>query len=211
LQNKLPAQSSLLPVSGTGQGRGRNGGPKTAAGKAAVARNPIKHGIMSPHPGIIESMETIEDWERHLDGIVANLAPEGALEQELAERLASLTWRLRRVTRYETAVINHQVFATRQDLLAADSYLLPAGAIVRDPEPLRIAAHKEKRVIPDDRDIDKIIRYETHLHRQVLQTMHEIEALQARRRGEPTHLARLDISSPPAGYVAAARGPALLR
>jgi hypothetical protein len=43
------------------------------------------------------------------------------------------------------------------------------------------------------------MRYETHLHRQWVQTLHELEALQQRRKGLPTHLARLDISASPAG------------
>lgn len=186
-------------------------GPRTPAGKAVASRNAISHGIMSPHPGIIEGLETEEEWDRHMDGITAGLAPEGALEEELAERIASLLWRLRRVTRFETAVINHHVAATRRDLLTADSYLASNPADVPGPEPLRVAAYKEARVIPLDADVDKIMRYETHIHRQALQTLHELEALQARRRGEQTHLARLDISSPPAGYTFARRADALLR
>ena len=186
-------------------------GPRTPAGKAIASRNAISHGIMSPHPGIIEGLESEDEWDRHIDGIVANLAPEGALEEQLAQRIATLLWRLRRVTRYETAVINHHVATTRQDLHAADAYLAPNGKDVPDPAPLRVAAYKEARVIPLDADVDKIMRYETHIHRQAVQTMHELEALQARRRGEQTHLARLDISSPPAGYTFARRADGLLR
>jgi len=42
------------------------------------------------------------------------------------------------------------------------------------------------------------MRYKAAEHRQLLQTMHEFEALQARRKGEHPPLARLDISGPPA-------------
>ena len=42
------------------------------------------------------------------------------------------------------------------------------------------------------------MRFESHLHRQCLQTLHEIEALQSRRLGKPVTLTRLDISAPPA-------------
>jgi hypothetical protein len=37
------------------------------------------------------------------------------------------------------------------------------------------------------------------LHRQYIQTLHELEAMQARRRGERTPLARLDITGAPGG------------
>ena len=176
----------------------RRGGPKTDKGRAIASRNALKHGIMSPHPVIIEGIETAAGWQRFRDGILENLAPEGALEEDLAESVALLRWRLKRVTRYETAILNHQVIQTEGDLIIADSYL-SRGAEVPDPDPLRLAAHQQTRVIPDSASLDKIMRYEAHLHRQCLQTLHEIEALQARRRGEHPHLARLDISSPPAG------------
>jgi hypothetical protein len=41
--------------------------------------------------------------------------------------------------------------------------------------------------------LERIPRYEAHLHRQLMQTMHELEALQARRRGEVTPLGRVDV------------------
>ena len=87
-------------------GRGRTG-PKTEKGRAIASRNALKHGITSSDP-VIAGMERQSDWRRHLDGIVASLAPEGELERALAERVALLLWRLRRVARYELAVINSQ-------------------------------------------------------------------------------------------------------
>jgi len=42
--------------------------------------------------------------------------------------------------------------------------------------------------------LDKVTRYEAHLHRQLVQTMHELEAMQDRRRGHAAPLARLDVS-----------------
>ncbi len=45
--------------------------------------------------------------------------------------------------------------------------------------------------------LETIRRHEAHVHKQWIQTLHEREALQARRRGEQTHLARLDINTPP--------------
>lgn len=174
--------------------RGKNGGPKTKNGKAVASRNAIKHGLRSPHPVIIEDKETEADWDRHRRRILDDLAPEGALEEAFAERIALLFWRLKRVTRYETAVINIQVHSTENDLITADTYAA-RGAEISDPDPHRVAVYQEKRVIPNADELEKIRRYEAHLHRQLMQTLHELEALQARRRGESTPLARLDVSS----------------
>jgi hypothetical protein len=52
-------------------------------------------------------------------------------------------------------------------------------------------------LIPNDWHMRTIMRYEAHLHRQYIQTLHELKAIQARREGNPTPLARLNITAPP--------------
>jgi hypothetical protein len=42
--------------------------------------------------------------------------------------------------------------------------------------------------------IEHVQRYEAHLHRMFLKDLHELEALQTRRRGDPTPLARVEIN-----------------
>ncbi|HVG36503.1 MAG TPA: hypothetical protein VNA10_02100 [Thermoplasmata archaeon] len=44
-----------------------------------------------------------------------------------------------------------------------------------------------------------IMRYEAHLHRLYIQTLHELEAVQTRRKGGTSPLARIDITGPPGG------------
>jgi hypothetical protein len=82
-----------------------NGGPTTPSGKAVVRWNATRHGISSPQP-VVPSLEKQEDWEEHRNGILENLSPVGHLEVTLAERVALLSWRLHRVTRYETEAIS---------------------------------------------------------------------------------------------------------
>jgi len=170
-------------------------GPKTNAGKKAVSRNALKHAIFSPHPVIIEGLETIEDWEKFESEIVESWATEGRYEQELAERIAFLLWRLRRCRHHETAVLNHQVQRTGEDLSTGDAYLAGRDAEVPDPDPDRVAAFQQLRIIPGELSIDRIMRYETHVHRLLVSTIHELEARQAARRGERVTLGRFDFNS----------------
>ncbi|MCI0705201.1 MAG: hypothetical protein L0241_29425 [Planctomycetia bacterium] len=90
-------------------------GPTTPNGKAVAKMNAVTHGLRSLSPVLPD--ERPKDWNDHRKGIVAALAPVGTLEAELAERVALLTWRLRRVVRYETAVtsagIDHAVARVR--------------------------------------------------------------------------------------------------
>ena len=81
----------------------RSTGPRTRGGKAAVAANGIRHGMRfrSDVPAI-PSWESVDEWVAHRDAIGASLAPVGALETALADRVAGILWRLGRVVRYET-------------------------------------------------------------------------------------------------------------
>jgi hypothetical protein len=72
-------------------------GPKTPEGRLAVRLNASTHGILNPQP-IVNAYEKPEDWEGHRAAIVDSLAPEGGMEQLLAERVALMSWRLNRVT-----------------------------------------------------------------------------------------------------------------
>jgi len=138
-------------------------GPKTEAGKARVGLNALTHGISSAK--LVVSGESTTEWEMHRQGIVDALVPAGPVELALAERVATAFWRLRRVAAYEAAAI-----AERQHLATASARLLP--------HPL---------------DIDKIIRFEAHLNRQLYQALHQLEAMRAERRGQSTPLLRVDV------------------
>jgi hypothetical protein len=80
------------------------GGPATQNGKAVVRWNATRHGISSPAP-VVPGLERTEDWQAHSDGVLESLQPEGHLETVLAQRVALVSWRLHRVTRYETGAI----------------------------------------------------------------------------------------------------------
>ena len=78
-------------------------GPKTSAGKVIAKMNALSHGLRASSPTV--PGEDVETWEQFRDGLVSDLAPVGFLETELADRVALLSWRLRRVICYEAGVI----------------------------------------------------------------------------------------------------------
>src|SRR5829696_8617331 len=93
-----------LPAEQSNGAEGPSGGPKTEEGKEVARWNATRHGIRSPAP-VVPGVEKAEDWEEYRDGILESLSPEGHLELVLAERVALLSWRLNRVTRFETSTI----------------------------------------------------------------------------------------------------------
>jgi vacuolar-type H+-ATPase subunit H len=287
------------------------GGPATEEGKEVVKWNATRHGIRSPAP-VVPGVEKTEEWEQHRDGILESLSPEGHLELVLAERVALLSWRLHRVTRYETEniALSHEkleddlaerrrfgsylvgpthpedVRGALQDALRAQRLIkrfpkLPddkglsgpdaasildlvwgqvdeeveaeevqmpeeipewasleeymaewdgwtvslvrecisaiASAAKEDQEELietaterarldiistksaaeeveqDLARMSRERLLPDEKTLEKVARYEAHLSRLFHKALHELEALQVRRAGGAAPLARLDV------------------
>jgi hypothetical protein len=98
------------------------GGPNTQEGKEVVRWNATRHGISSPKP-VVPGLEKQEDWESHRDGIMEYLSPVGHLEVTLAERVSLLSWRLHRVTRYETGAIATSQETIEDDIHDRDRFL----------------------------------------------------------------------------------------
>ncbi len=171
--------------------------PSEDARRARKRHNALLHGITSNSP-VIPGMETEADWKRHRDGIIASIEPVGGLEEYLAQRVASLFWRLNRVVRYEVAVTMHAIEGTAEAAAVSEMYLAgtnPAEGDIIEPE--LVEEQRELRILPPDHYLERITKHERHFHRQALQTLHEIEALQARRKGHPVNLARVDFSGSP--------------
>lgn len=75
-------------------------GPTTLRGKRTVARNALRHGLLSTLR-VLPFVEQEQDWENHYCRLHLELAPVGYLEETLVQRVALLTWRLARIARYE--------------------------------------------------------------------------------------------------------------
>jgi hypothetical protein len=291
------------------------GGPATQEGKEVVKWNAVQHGIRSPAP-VVPGVEKKEEWEEHRDGVLESLQPEGHLEMVLAERVALLSWRLNRVTRYETETItllqqkleddladrrrfgshllgpNHPedvrsalldarrvqrvikqfpklpddkplsgpdaagvlelVWGQVDEEVEAEEVKLPeaipewagldeyiaewdgwtvslvrectsaiASAAKEDEQGLieaaterarldiisaksaaerveqELARMSRERLLPDEKTLEKVARYEAHLSRLFHKALHELEAMQTRRSGAVAPLARLDVDGLP--------------
>ena len=78
-------------------------GPHTEEGKARVAKNALKHGLLARDtvlPG-----EDPADFDRQLSALEADIQPANSLEFELVRQIADAQWRMRRLTRLETGFL----------------------------------------------------------------------------------------------------------
>jgi hypothetical protein len=81
-------------------------GPITPEGKERSRCNAVRHGLTAKT--VIGALEDAEHYKSFEAAILADLNPRGALERELALRLASLLWRLRRALAMETGLFDIQ-------------------------------------------------------------------------------------------------------
>jgi len=161
----LVAFSTLVPMA--------NRGPRTERGKAASSRNSIKpcperplkrrgsrrDGLRSGAP-VIPELESFEEWERHRAGTIASFAPEGYSETDFAERIASLSWRLKRVARYETEMTAHYLDDIPEDMANAAGYAERALKIPREMTitPDEIDKQFSRRLLPPEQTLERIMR-----------------------------------------------------
>jgi len=124
------------------------GGPKTEAGKEVARWNATRHGIRSPAP-VVPGLEKAEDWEAHRDGMLESLSPEGQLELVLAERVALLSWRLHRVTRFERETIALLQEKVEEDLMERQRFdpSIPAAIHPQDVRMDHEEAKKTQRLL----------------------------------------------------------------
>jgi hypothetical protein len=89
----------------------------------------------------------------------------------------------------------HYLDDISEDMANAAGYAERALKIPREVTitPDEIDKQFSRRLLPSAQTLERIMRYEAHLHRMRVQT----EALQARRKGERSPLARVDFSGPP--------------
>jgi hypothetical protein len=90
LANRLNAQKST--------------GPRTAEGKAVASQNSLKHGLLAESDVI--SSESQADFGLYRKQILDELRPVSPMESVLAERIVTLSWRLKRAGRFQNQAID---------------------------------------------------------------------------------------------------------
>jgi hypothetical protein len=88
----------------------RSTGPKTREGKARSSRNALKHGFTAAGSALTP-LEDRDAYESYTASIAESLRPATAMEQDLAQRIADLSWRLRRIPDAEAALLARDTLA----------------------------------------------------------------------------------------------------
>lgn len=98
--------TSMKQMAANRQNARSSTGPVTADGKKRSRRNAIRHGLTAET--VIGALEDAEDYATFEMAVIADYDAQSATERELALRLASVLWRLRRATAIESGLFEIQ-------------------------------------------------------------------------------------------------------
>ena len=87
----------------------KSSGPKTQTGKAVASKNAMRHGLLARD--VVIKGEDPEAFDAMQEALVLELAPEGAIEEQLVDRIAAALWRLRRLGRVEADIFEFEALS----------------------------------------------------------------------------------------------------
>ncbi len=167
LANRLNAQKST--------------GPHTAEGRAAVSQNALKHGLLAEQDVI--NSESQADFELYREQLLDELSPVSPMESVLAERIVTLSWRLKRAGRFQNQAIDALNADNKSSPLAklAQSFF-PKGldhlhngpSDSHDELPLGRLAVKD---FANARVLDRLLMYERRIENSLYKTLLEFQRL----------------------------------
>ena len=141
-------------------------GPRTAEGKQRSSQNALKHGLCALDPLI--PGEDPEAFQEHFCEIELDLQPASVIESQLVEQIADISWRLKRLSRIEAAVITafYDATAEQPSNQGNDTDQLLGKALAHDN---RLAA------------LNRLGRYEAQLSRRYHRAIKEFRDLRKER------------------------------
>jgi len=147
-------------------------GPRTTEGKAAISKNAVKHGLLTRRDVI--TTESQAEFDLYRDQMLAELTPTTPMESILAERIVSLSWRLKRTGRIQNQTIdalNARITSSPISRLTQSLRNSPAPS----PDlPLGRLAIKD---FSNARVLERLLMYERRLENSLYKTILELQRL----------------------------------
>jgi len=151
-------------------------GPRTAEGKAAVAQNAVRHGLLAQR-AVIKG-EDRGEFALYRDRMLEDLDPVGSMETMLAERVVNLAWRLRRAERLESAALAALEASQVVDVPAQPAPVPAEGAAQEQGTPDGDEEAVIARVVVQDfggaKLLDQLLGYERRIENSLYRTMGEL-------------------------------------
>jgi len=176
-------------------------GPKTAEGKAIVARNAMTNGLRAQN--VLIEGESEEEFEQFREAMVAYYEQVEVLEESLVAKIIVGFWRQWRASRIE----NEIMYCLAEEPAESKESSLPfrmvitktyeggrheveeAGGSPPEDEPKRVEPRRRRTLgeaviagLEGAGILNKFIRYEAHIDRMLSRSIRELERVQEKRK-----------------------------
>jgi hypothetical protein len=158
----MKTNTSLAKVEANRKNAKLSTGPVTESGKAIVAKNAVRHGILTRE--VLLKGEDEKSLGNFAERMLAELQPVGEVEALLVDRMIASAWRLRRLVNVEVAIFREEM----EDMGGGRGDV--GLAFIRDGNGADA--------------FSKLSRYESAIERSMYRALHELQRLQAERAGQ---------------------------
>ena len=143
-------------------------GPKTPEGLAISSMNAVRHGITAKT--LVLRNEDPDQFVEILDAYCDYLVPANQIEVDLISDMVAARWRLRRVWRYETAILDIEMDSQAPDF---------EKRFEKYDEDMRGGA-AFSAVVDKSKGLSMALRYDIHLSRTYRRSLEEIRRLRSK-------------------------------
>ncbi len=147
----------------------RSTGPRTQEGKKTSALNARRHNLTGQVTAMTEADRIMHD--AFSASLVESLAPEGAMETQLAQRIATDSWRLNRLSAIE-------------DNLYALGHSAHSDDIETEHPEIHAALTAAKVFQEESKQLQLLTLYEQRINRNIQKNLATLQALQSARRAK---------------------------
>jgi hypothetical protein len=167
-------------------------GPRTSQGKEIARQNSLKHGFFSCDVvnAVLDGPARLDEFSTMLDALLAEYDPQSVRERILIDEVAASCWRIRRILRYECRETWSDDDEDRRSARTETPSEAIASIMGYDHQASRERTFRAFRraglhtfVLPVDADVDKIVRYERLVKRNLYRALYTLERIRAARQG----------------------------
>ena len=164
----------------------KSNGPVTDEGKARSAQNASLEGFAARYG--IAPVQSGEEFEAILNGLVVDLKPSGLMQGILVERIATFIFKIRRLGRAETLLLENNIeeeddtfINTPERRALWERFIgehIRNGDYVPKTEQTAPDQAYAKKLLADDRTLERLQSYELKLQKTLHATLRELRRVQ---------------------------------
>jgi hypothetical protein len=160
-------------------------GPRTAEGKSIASQNSLKHGLLAEQDVI--NTENEADFDLYRRQLLDELSPATTMESVLAERIVTLSWRLKRAGRFQNQAIDTLHIKLTSDpmkKITQSLYRSILGQSLDNADGSNGELSLGRLVVKDfsnERVLDRLLMYERRIEHSFYKTILEFQRIQIAR------------------------------